>query len=226
MKELSALMAEKLLNLKTIKVQVQNPFEWNTGWMSPLYFDSRKILSYRIRNAVKVELARLIMENYPTVEAVVAVAPNGIAIGVLVAEVLEMPFAYVSTEPKNHGFENRIEGDLKVHQKVVIVADQLSQGVHSVSVKQVLEQNGADVLGMVSILDYQLQDSADVLREAGLEIHSLTSYTTVMNEALEMGKITEAEAEEINRWHATPDKWQAVPQKSKDRLTAKRKRNN
>ena len=219
-------MAEKLLNLKTIKVQVQNPFEWNTGWMSPLYFDSRKILSYRIRNAVKVELARLIMENYPTVEAVVAVAPNGIAIGVLVAEVLEMPFAYVCTEPKNHGFENRIEGDLKVHQKVVIVADQLSQGVHSVSVKQVLEQNGADVLGMVSILDYQLQDSADVLREAGLEIHSLTSYTTVMSEALEMGKITEAEAEEINRWHATPDKWQAVHQKSKDRLTAKRKRNN
>ena len=213
MKELSALMAEKLLNLKAIKIQVQNPFEWNTGWMSPLYFDSRKILSYRIRNAVKVELARLILENYPAAEAVVAVAPNGIALGVLVAEVLELPFAYVSTEPKNHGFENRIEGDLKVHQKVVLVADQLSQGVHSACVKKVLEQNGADVLGMICILDYELRNSANILREAGLELHSLTCFTTVMNAALEMGKITEAEAEEIRRWHAAPEEWLTAPKK-------------
>lgn len=214
MKELEDFIALKLLNLKSIKLQAKNPFEWNTGWMSPMYFDSRKILSYPVRNIIKVELARLIIEKFSGVEAIAAVAPNAIAMGMLVAESLDLPFVYVSSEPKSHGFENRIEGDLKIHQKVVIVADQLSLGKSSISVQEAIEGGGAHVIGMVSILDYELHESIRAFRDVQLEHYSLTSYTSVIEKAFEMGRISAAEAEIIHNWHNNPIEWMPAVKKT------------
>ncbi|MBO4621736.1 MAG: orotate phosphoribosyltransferase [Paludibacteraceae bacterium] len=208
MKELEDFIALKLLNLKAIKLQAKNPFEWNTGWLSPIYFDSRKILSYPgVRNIIKVELARLIVEKYTDVEAIAAVAPNAIAIGMLVADTLGLPFVYVTSKPKSHGFENRIEGDLKVHAKVVIVADQLSLGTSSMSAQEALQDTGADVIGVATILDYEFHERIDAFRKTDLEWHALTSYTSVIEKACEMGRINAAEAEIIRTWHLKPGNW-------------------
>ena len=223
MKELEVFIAQKLLNLKTIKLQPKNPFEWNTGWWSPMYFDSRKLLSYKVRNIIKVELARLIVEKYSDVEAIAAVAPNAIAMGMLVAETLDLPFVYVSSEPKSHGFENRIEGDLKIHQKVVIIADQLSLGTSSLSVLDAIQKSLADVLGVVSILDYEFHERIQAFREVQLESFALTSYSSVIEQAFEMGRITAAEAEAIHKWHTDPKKWMGQPEKAKKSTTRTKK---
>lgn len=214
MKELEDFIAQKLLNLKAIKLQARNPFEWNTGWLSPMYFDSRKILSYKVRNVIKVELARLIVEKYPEAEAIAAVAPNAIAMGMLVAQTLDLPFVYVAAKPKNHGFENRIEGDLKIHQKVVIVEDQVSLGTSALTVQEAIQEGGADVLGMVSILDYEFRESNKAFREAQLEFFALTSYSSIIEKALEIGRINAEEMETIQQWHAKPDKWKSQPSKT------------
>lgn len=211
MKELEDFIAQKLLNLKAIKLQARNPFEWNTGWLSPMYFDSRKILSYHMRNIIKVELARLIVEKYPDAEAVAAVAPNAIAMGMLVAQTLDLPFVYVAAKPKSHGFENRIEGDLKIHQKVVIVEDQVSLGTSALSVQEAIQEGGADVLGMVSILDYEFKDSDRAFREAQLEFFALTSYSSIIEKALETGYISAEDMTAINQWHNSPADWKAAP---------------
>ena len=211
MKELEDFIAQKLLNLKAVKLQARNPFEWNTGWLSPMYFDSRKILSYKVRNVIKVELARLIVEKYSDAEAIAAVAPNAIAMGMLVAETLDLPFVYVAAKPKSHGFENRIEGDLKIHQKVVIVEDQVSLGTNSISVQEAIQESGADVIGMVSILDYEFHESIAAFRDAQLEFFALTSYSSIIENAFEMGRINDTEKEIINEWHSNPGKWKPQP---------------
>ena len=211
MKELDDFIAQKLLNLKAIKLQARNPFEWNTGWLSPMYFDSRKILSYHMRNIIKVELSRLIVEKYPDAEAIAAVAPNAIAMGMPVAQTLDLPFVYVASKPKSHGFENRIEGDLKIHQKVVIVEDQVSLGTSALSVQEAILEGGADVLGMVSILDYEFKDSDRAFREAQLEFFALTSYSSIIEKALETGYISAEDMTVINQWHNSPADWKASP---------------
>lgn len=207
MKELEDLIAKQLLSLKAIKFQPKSPFEWNTGWMSPMYFDSRKILSYRTRNTIKIELARLILERYPDVEVIAAVAPNAIAMGMLVADEIDVPFAYVCPRPKDHGFENRIEGDLKPKQKVVIVEDQLALGTNSIQVQQVLIQNGCNVIGMVSIFDYDFHDGVKAFQAAGLDYVALTDFDTIIENALAMDRINEEDAESIQLWHNSPDTW-------------------
>ncbi len=219
--EQEVFIAQKLLELKAVKLQPNNPFEWNTGWMAPMYFDSRKILSYRLRNIFKAELACLVAEHYPQAEAIAAVAPNAIAIGVLVADVLNLPFLYVSPEPKNHGFENRIEGDIKIHQRVVIIADQISWGGSSISVQKALLQNGADVIGLVSILNYEFEDSIQAIKKAHLDFVALTSFSAVMDKACEQGTISLNEAEIIRLWHDNPEKWAEQKQTVKPKRTKK-----
>ena len=132
MKTIDHLLAEKLLGISAIKLQPDNPFTWASGWNSPIYTDNRKTLSYPdIRTFIKVELCRMIMENFPEVDAVAGVATGAIAQGALVADELNLPYVYVRSSPKDHGLENLIEGNLMPGQKVVVIEDLISTGKSS-----------------------------------------------------------------------------------------------
>ena len=90
MKALERLFAEKLLKVKAVKIQPANPFTWASGWKSPIYCDNRKTLSYpALRNFVKLEICRVILEKFGEVDAIAGVATGAIAQGALVAEELK-----------------------------------------------------------------------------------------------------------------------------------------
>ena len=129
MRTLEKLFAEKLLKIKAIKLQPANPFTWASGWKSPFYCDNRKTLSYpSLRNFVKIEITRLILERFGQVDAIAGVATGAIPQGALVADALNLPFVYVRSTPKDHGLENLIEGELRPGMKVVVVEDLISTG--------------------------------------------------------------------------------------------------
>ena len=124
--------ASKLLKVKAIKLQPENPFTWASGWKSPFYCDNRKTLSFpELRNYVKLELVHAVLENFPEAEAVAGVATGAIAQGALVADELNLPFVYVRSKPKDHGLENLIEGELTPGMKVVVIEDLISSPTDS-----------------------------------------------------------------------------------------------
>ena len=93
METLENIQASKLLKIKAIKLQPNEPFTWASGWKSPFYCDNRKTLSYpELRTFVKLELSRLVAEKYPQAEAIAGVATGAIAQGALVADQLALPF--------------------------------------------------------------------------------------------------------------------------------------
>ena len=208
MKELNDFIAAKLLKMKAIKIQPNNPFEWGNGWKSPIYFDSRKLLSYpQVRCQIKIELARLVIEKYPEAECIAAVAPNAIAIGFAVAEELGLPFVYVHARPKDHGLENSIEGDLRPRQKVVIVEDQVSEGKYCTKVMDALKKDGSNVLGMVSIFDYELRGGHQTLEKKGLINYSLTNFEAVISNAICSEMLTVPGEEKVREWQHAPQDW-------------------
>ena len=141
MKQLERILAEKLLKISAIKLQPEIPFVWASGWNSPIYTDNRKTLSYpEIRNFIKVELTRLIMENFSDAEVVAGVATGAIAQGALVADTMGVPYIYVRSSPKDHGLENLIEGNLKSGQKVVVIEDLISTGGSSLKAVEAIRQ--------------------------------------------------------------------------------------
>ena len=155
MKQLDRLLAEKLLKISAIKLQPEHPFTWASGWNSPIYTDNRKTLSYpEVRSFIKVEMCRLILENFDTPDAIAGVATGAIAMGALVADTLGMPYAYVRSTPKDHGLENLIEGNLKPGQKVVVIEDLISTGGSSLKAVEAIRAAGCEVVGMAAIFTY------------------------------------------------------------------------
>ena len=103
------------MEIKAIKLQPENPFTWASGWKSPIYCDNRKTLSYpKVRELLKQAFAEKVRALYPDVEVIAGVATGAIAVGVLVAEALNLPFIYVRSASKDHGLGNQIEGYFEV----------------------------------------------------------------------------------------------------------------
>lgn len=208
MKTLEKSTAERLLAIRAIKLQPSNPFTWASGWKSPIYCDNRKLISYpRVRTFIKVELCRLILENFPEVEAIAGVATGAIAPGAIVADALGLPFVYIRSTPKDHGLENLIEGELKPNSKVVVVEDLISTGSSSLKAVEAVRRDGSEVIGMVANFTYGFPVATENFKKANVKLMTLTNYDAVLEQALKINYIAEEDLATLQEWRKAPDKW-------------------
>ena len=208
MDTLKKAFASKLLKIKAIKLQPNDPFTWASGWKSPFYCDNRKTLSFAdLRNFVKLELVHAILEHFPEAEAVAGVATGAIAQGALVADELCLPFAYVRSKPKDHGMGNLIEGELPKGAKVVVVEDLISTGGSSLKAVEAIRQAGCVVVGMVASYTYGFPIAEQAFADAGVKLVTLTDYENVVAEALETGYISNADVDLLHEWRKDPANW-------------------
>ena len=206
--QISRQTANLLLKIGAIRLRPEQPFTWASGWKSPIYCDNRLSLSYPdVRTFIKRALTQLVTREHPHVEAIAGVATAGIPQGALVADALNLPFAYVRSSPKGHGMENLIEGDLAKGRKVVVVEDLVSTGGSSLKAAEALQKHGCQVLGMVSIFTYGFELADQNFAAAGIPLNSLSNYQYLIKEAQAMGMIGAAELESLQEWRRQPDKW-------------------
>ena len=208
MESIKDAFAKKLLDIKAIKLQPNDPFTWASGWKSPFYCDNRKALSFaELRTFVKLELCHAILEQFPEAEAVAGVATGAIAQGALVADQLNMPFVYVRSKAKDHGMQNLIEGELEKGAKVVVVEDLISTGGSSLKAVEALRQYGCEVVGMVASYTYGFPVAEKAFNDAGVRLVTLTDYEHVVAQAAKTGYISEADIELLNEWRNNPSEW-------------------
>lgn len=208
METLEKIFAAKLLKVKAIKLQPTNPFTWASGWKSPFYCDNRKTLSYPdLRSFVKIEISRLVVENFSEVDAIAGVATGAIPQGALVADALNLPFVYVRSKPKDHGLENLIEGELRPGMKVVVIEDLISTGGSSLKAVEAIRKNGCEVLGMVAAYTYGFDVARKAFEEADVRLLTLTNYEAVVSEALRIGYIKQEDVDLLHEWRKDPAHW-------------------
>ena len=210
MKTIDRLLAEKLLHISAIVLQPEMPFTWASGWNSPIYTDNRRTLSYPdIRTFIKIELCRIIMENFSRPDAIAGVATGAIAQGALVADELSIPYVYVRSTPKDHGMENLIEGDLRVGQKVIVVEDLISTGASSLKVVEAIRKAGCEVAGMVAIFTYGFPEAEEAFQKANVKLYTLSNYNALLDAALETQYIKPADLKTLQEWRKNPAEWTA-----------------
>ncbi|WP_311440811.1 orotate phosphoribosyltransferase [Hoylesella buccalis] len=198
----------KLLRIKAIKLQPNEPFTWASGWKSPFYCDNRKTLSYPdIRTFVKVGMVHAILKHFPEADVIAGVATAGIPQAALIADVLNMPLIYVRSKPKDHGLENLIEGEMKEGAKVVVIEDLISTGGSSLKAVEAIRKAGGDVVGMVASYTYGFPIAAQAFKDANVKLVTLTDYDHVVAEALATGYIQESDIELLNEWRKNPSGW-------------------
>ena len=184
------LIAKELLKIGAVFLRPQEPFTWASGIKSPIYCDNGLTLSYPdTRDKVENGLASLVKTYFPECEALMGTSTAGIAHAALTAQILSLPMGYVRGEAKSHGRTNRIEGKLEKGQKVVVVEDLISTGGSVIEVVNALREEGAEVLGVVSIFTYGIRKGLERLAGAGVENHSLSNLDSLVEVAAEMGYI-------------------------------------
>lgn len=208
MEQIDRLLAQKLLKIGAIKLQPANPFTWASGWNSPIYTDNRLTLSYpEIRTFIKVELCRLIMENFERPDAIAGVATGAIAQGALVADELGLPYVYVRSTPKDHGLENLIEGNVRPGQKVVVIEDLISTGGSSLKAVDALRSAGCEVVGMAAIFTYGFPVAEQAFKKASVALFTLSNYNSMLQAALDTKYIREQDIETLAKWRQDPASW-------------------
>jgi len=200
--------AEVLLHINAIKLNPKTPFNWASGWKSPIYCDNRMVLSYpAIRNYIKSEMAKNLENTFGKPDVIAGVATGAIGIGALVAEELGLPFVYVRPEPKKHGRKNQIEGYLEKSQNVVVVEDLISTGKSSLAAVDALKSAGATVKGMVAIFSYGFEVAKKNFDENKLDLYTLSNYENLLEQALDTHFINEKESNMLTQWNANPSEW-------------------
>jgi len=201
-------LAEYLLQIKAIKLDITNHFTWASGWKSPIYCDNRKALSYPvIRTYIRDAFVELIRDKYPGVEGIAGVATGAIAIGALVADVMNLPFAYVRSKPKDHGLANLIEGEVIPGQKMVVIEDLVSTGNSSLAAVRALREQKIKVLGMVAIFTYDFVVAGEQFRREQVPLFTLTDYPHLIDIAVKTGYVKSQHLESLKAWRENPENW-------------------
>lgn len=196
------------MEIEAVLLRPSEPFQWASGWFSPIYCDNRRLLSYpEIRSKVVSWMAEKVESLYPEAELIAGVATGAIAHGVLVAERLSKPFIYVRPKPKDHGTGSQIEGILHKRAKVVIIEDLISTGMSSLAAAKALKEAGAEVLGMTAIFTYGFEKAEKSFIQAGIKLDTLSNYESLLGVAKETGYIKETEYKILQDWRLAPDLW-------------------
>ncbi|UCH15321.1 MAG: orotate phosphoribosyltransferase [Bacteroidales bacterium] len=203
-------VASLLLQIKAIKINVAKPFQWTSGWKSPIYCDNRKTLSYpKIRNVIKEQFIELINNKFRNVEAIAGIATGAIAIGAIIADALNLPFLYVRSNQKDHGLQNLIEGETLPNQRIVVIEDLVSTGGSSLKAVNTLRNNNCNVLGLAAIFTYQFKATENRFDESDCKLYTLCNFEILVDLAKQTGYISSEELAFIKQWHKNPENWGA-----------------
>ena len=207
-KDIAKKTAEVLLQVKAIKLSPTEPFTWASGWKSPIYCDNRVTLSYpTVRVFLKEEISKIVESKYGKPDVIAGVATGAIAIGILVAQELGVPFIYVRPEPKGHGRKNQIEGHLESGQNVVVIEDLISTGKSSLNAVKALKESGATVKGMVAIFSYGFDLASENFKNSNVYLSTLSDYSHLLEQAMDSKYITEKELDTLTEWRKDPENW-------------------
>ena len=207
-KTIASKTASFLLQINAIKLNIQNPYKWSSGWNSPIYCDNRICLSFpKIRDFLANSIADEIKKNVSNNFIIAGVATGAIGIGMLVANKLNAPFIYVRPEKKKHGRKNQIEGTLNKNEKVIVIEDLISTGKSSLNAVDAIQNNGAKVIFMIAIFTYGFEIAKKNFTNKNIELKTLCDYKNLIETAKDNNLINEDEIKSLLRWRKNPEKW-------------------
>ena len=197
-----------LTQINAIKLNTKKPFTWTSGIKSPIYCDNRLILSFPdVRKFVADKMTDIVENKYGKDISIAGVATGAIAIGAMIAERLNLPYAYVRPEPKEHGLKNQIEGNIKKGSNIVVIEDLISTGKSSLNAINALKSEGYNVMGMLSIFSYNFQFANKKFEDENISINSLSDYNSLVNLIQSEGTLDSNEIRRLKKWRENPKTW-------------------
>lgn len=201
-------IARDLLKIKAVYLKPEEPFTWASGIQSPIYTDNRVTLAYpETRTLIEDGFVEKIRAEFPDVEVIAGTATAGIPHGAIIADKMNLPFAYIRSKPKDHGAGNQIEGRVEPGQKMVVIEDLISTGGSVLDAIAAAKREGADVIGAAAIFTYELPKADKNFNEAGVKLVTLSNYTELIHLAEQEGYINAEGLALLKRFKEDQENW-------------------
>lgn len=194
-------IAKDLLQIKAVQIKTKQYFTWTSGIKSPIYCDNRLTMSYpALRKKIVQVFIKQIKNMDVQPDVIAGCATAGIPHAAWIAEELNLPMVYVRSKPKGHGKGNQIEGLIRKGDKVVVIEDLISTGGSSIEAAKVLMGEGANVLGVLAIFTYGLNESKEQFKKVNLPFYAITSFDSLINVLVDDGEITTEQKDQLIQW--------------------------
>jgi orotate phosphoribosyltransferase len=201
-------VAKILLERGATALRPDQPFRYSSGILSPIYNDLRVLMSYPDdRKKILALLSEVARSNYRRLDAVAGTATAGIPWASWLAAEFNLPMTYVRDKPKQHGQQNQIEGVVEPGSRTLVVEDLVSTGQSVLGTVETIRQAGAEPVGIVGIFTYQMESSVTAFKAAGIALHTLTNFRTLVDMAVKLGRLTAESQEKVLDWATDPAGW-------------------
>ena len=205
------LTAQMILEVGALHVQLEEPFQFTSGWRSPVYVDCRKLISYpRIRRTVVEFATSLILREigFEAIDAIAGGETAGIPFAAWIADQMMIPMQYVRKLPKNFGRQNQIEGSLESGQRILLVEDLTTDGRSKIHFCETLRQSGAIVEHTFVVFYYNIfAQTHQRLQSHHLTLHYLASFETLLKVAQSKKSLDSTLLKEIETFYNNPTQW-------------------
>jgi len=204
-------VAEILLKLNAVMLRTKPPFRWASGILSPIYTDSRILMSYtKERDFIVNSLVKLLKQNKIKFDGFAGTATAGIPWAAWLAQKLDKPMVYVRSEAKDHGKENKVEGRVDEGKTYIVVEDLISTGGSSLNTISAVRESKGIVENCIAIFTYELEKSNANFESANVKLSTLTNFTSLVKTALDRKSISKEQLNHIMDWKKHPEGWVAV----------------
>lgn len=205
--------ARMLLEIKAVHFRIDPPFTLTSGALSPVYIDCRKLISYpRIRTALMDFGASVVCRDagFEAFDGVAGGETAGIPFAAWMADRLALPMQYVRKKPKGFGRNAQIEGTFAEGDRILLVEDLATDGGSKFAFADALREAGAQVEHIFVVFFYDIfPEARGKLADYGLQLHSLTSWHAVLEEARSQNLFDSTTLEAVESFLADPKAWQA-----------------
>ena len=202
-------IARVALEVGAIRINVQQPFTWASGYKMPIYNDNRLLLGNAQNRALVTKgFQDLLIKNSTEVEVIAGTATAGIPHATTLADLLQVPLVYVRSTAKSHGMGNKIEGILKKNQKVLVIEDLISTGGSAVNAVTAVREAGGIVDHCFSIFSYGFPESLEKFKSVSCQIHSILGLSELLKVAQSTQDIASNDIQTLQSWQESPFKWE------------------
>ena len=210
-KAIAELTARMYLDVGAVRFMQDKPFIFTSGWASPVYNDSRWLISFPDIRDTMMDFAIATIDRdigRKNIDAVAGGETAGIPFAAWVADRLHMPMQYVRKKAKGFGRNAQIEGKLDPGQRVLLVEDLTTDGRSKVNFVKALRDAGGECAHCFVIFFYDIYpEGKKILGDLGVTLHSLTTWKDVLAVAKASGKFEPKMLAEVEKFIGDPAGW-------------------
>ncbi|MGO8059041.1 orotate phosphoribosyltransferase [Rhizobium leguminosarum] len=206
---MAELLAKMLWEIKAVHFNAAQPYKLSSGMASPVYIDCRKLLSFpRIRSTVMDFAASTLLRDagFEQFDCIAGGETAGIPFAALLADRLGLPMIYVRKQPKGHGRNAQIEGNMPEGSRVLVIEDLTTAGGSMFKFIDAIRAAGGIVDHGIALFFYGIfgdQRFAD----GKVRLHHIATWRNVLAVAKEQKLFDDKTLSEVEAFLDAPLAW-------------------